>query len=155
MCTSCGLCCDGGLFDSVKLDDEDRERLDANGIEALGRRPHPCPHYGAPLCAIYPVRPWRCGEYRCEVLEALVECRIDFPAARALVDQALAMRAEAAEATEPGLTIVALAQQVRSEAPGSRAAGRLQAMARSAAYRMFVERHFLGPKSRWMTGEDA
>ena len=148
------MCCDGGLFDSVKLNDEDRLRLKANGIEAPEQLPHPCPHYGAPLCTIYTVRPWRCGDYQCEVLEQLVDGRIEFSAARALVDQALAMRTDAAEVMGPGLTIVDLAEDVRAQLPGKRSADRLQALVRFAAYRVFVERHFLGPKSRWMTGKD-
>jgi hypothetical protein len=76
-------------------------------------------------------------------------------AAHALVDQARAMRATVDEALPVGLTITRLAQDVWAEAAENRTAPRLLALARFVAYRLFVERHFLGPKARWMIREKA
>jgi hypothetical protein len=75
-------------------------------------------------------------------------------AAHELVDRALAMRAQVREVLPPDLTVTKLAADVKTAAPQTRTPERLQALVRFAAYRVFVERHFLGPKSRWMTGRD-
>ena len=64
------------------------------------------------------------------------------------------MRARVTEVLPLGLTIVDLAREVQAEAIESRTAERLQALVRFAAYRVFVERHFLDEKSQWMGDEE-
>ena len=151
LCLSCGLCCSGGLFDYVELDDEDRTRFGEAGLSSPDRLPLLRPHFISSACSVYAIRPWRCSDYRCRVLDAHVAGDIDAPGAHSLVEQAKAMRALVDDALPPGLTARQLAQDVRSQAPQSRDPPRLLALARFVAYRLFVERHFLGPKSRWMT----
>lgn len=151
LCLACGLCCDGGLFHAVELTEEDRVRLADAGLDAPERLPHPCRHYAAPACSIYGVRPWRCADYRCRVLDSMLDGAIGPQEAHALVDRARALRAEVATVLPAGLTVVQLAEDMRLEAPDSRAPERLQPLVRFVAYRLFVERHFLGPKARWMS----
>lgn len=148
---SCGLCCNGGLFNRVELNDKDRARLAANGIDAPEQLPHPCRHFAAPACSIYAVRPWHCSDYRCEVLKGMQDGAIALETARGLVDQARTLRAQMEELLPPGVTAVRLAEDLRTEAPEQRDPTRLQALVRFAACRMFVERHFLHPKAHWMT----
>ncbi len=148
------MCCDGGLFDLVKLSDEDRSRFQEHGLAAPESLAHPCPHFAAPACTIYAIRPWRCSDYRCEVLAGMMAGTIEPDAAHALVDQALAMRALVRDVLPAEVSIVELARDLKAQSPQDRSPGRLQAMARLAAFRVFVERHFLGPKSRWLTGKD-
>jgi hypothetical protein len=135
----------------VKLEDEDRARLTENGLPAPEHVPHPCPHFIDSACSIYAIRPWRCSDYQCRVLERMTAGELDADAAHALVEQAQAMRALVQEALPEGLAIVQLARDVRAEAPENRTAPRLAALVRFVAYRLFVERNFLGPKARWMT----
>jgi hypothetical protein len=149
------LCCDGGLFDHVKLEDEDRARLVENGLEPSEKLAHPCPHFIDQSCSIYAVRPWRCGDYQCRVLARMLEGELDAAAAHALVDQARGMRQAVMDVLPEGLTITRLAQDVRAENPENRAPSRLLALARFVAYRLFVERHFLSAKARWMIREKA
>jgi hypothetical protein len=143
------------LFDHVKLEDDDRARLLENGVEPDDKFAHPCPHFINSSCAIYVFRPWRCGDYQCRVLSNMLEGEIDPQAAHALVDKARALRASINEALPEGLTITQLARDVRVEAAENRATPRLLALARFVAYRLFVERHFLNPKARWMTRDKA
>ncbi len=64
------------------------------------------------------------------------------------------MRARVNEVLPPGLSIVDLAREVQAEAAENRSADRLQALVRFAAYRVFVERHFLDQKSQWIGDEE-
>jgi hypothetical protein len=61
------------------------------------------------------------------------------------------LRTQVAEALPPELTVVPLAEDMRTAAPAAKEPSRLQALVRFVAYRLFVERHFLGPKACWMT----
>jgi hypothetical protein len=136
----------------VDLEDPDRARLIQQGLSAADRLPLPCPHFIAPACSIYAIRPSGCSDYQCEVLKGLLGGRIERKEAQDLVDQARRMRRLVEEALPDGLTAVRLAQDVRAQAPENRTPARLAALARFVAYRLFVERNFLGPRSRWMTG---
>ena len=98
LCRACGLCCDGTLFDLVKLEASD----DARKIKSLGlpvtvsrgkvpvaRFPQPC----AALCAdrscrLYADRPWQCRVFECRVLKDAKAGRISFAAGLRLVTQA-------------------------------------------------------------------
>lgn len=126
-----------------------------NGLEAPERFNHPCRHFVEQCCSIYPIRPWRCGHYQCEVLKQLLGGDIDANAAHALVDQAIELREGVRSALPEGLTITRLAKEVKAGQEHDRSPSRLLALARFVAYRLFVERHFLAPKSRWMIREKA
>ncbi|HWC00590.1 MAG TPA: YkgJ family cysteine cluster protein [Bryobacteraceae bacterium] len=98
LCLACGLCCDGTLFDLVKLEPSD----DARGLKALGlpvtvsrgkspvaRFPQPC----AALCAdrscrVYASRPHQCRIFECGVFKEAKAGRIGADAALRLVKQA-------------------------------------------------------------------
>jgi Fe-S-cluster containining protein len=149
------LCSDGGLFDHVKLEDEDRARLVESGVDAPEKIAHPCPHFIDQSCSIYAIRPWRCSDYQCRVLARMLEGELDPDAAHALVDQARELRQAVKDVLPEGLTITRLAQDVRAENPENRAPSRLLALARFVAYRLFAERHFLSAKARWMIREKA
>ena len=98
LCRACGLCCDGTLFDVVKLERSD----DAGRLRALGlpvsltrgqtptaRFPQPCSALCADRsCRLYAQRPWQCRTFECRLLEDATAGRISFAAARTLVKQA-------------------------------------------------------------------
>ena len=155
LCLSCGLCCDGGLFVWVSLNDSDRERLRSNGLYAPERLPHPCPNYSTPACTIYAIRPRQCREYRCGVLKALGDGELDEKVAHGLVAEALTMRARVITLLPEGTSVAGFAEDLKTGAPESRSPARLPALARFLAYRMFVERHFLSPDSHWLSREKA
>ena len=98
LCRACGLCCDGTLFDGVKLEPgDDAPKLKTLGLPitvsrgkvAVARFPQPC----AALCAdrscrLYAHRPWQCRVFECGVLKDAKAGRITFAAALRLVGQA-------------------------------------------------------------------
>jgi hypothetical protein len=50
-----------------------------------------------------------------------------------------------------GLNVQKLVQDMRTDGPEANGPERGPALARFAAYRMFVERHFVAPESHWLT----
>ena len=83
LCPACGLCCNGVLFGSVRLDDQDNldvfrkhqfepQRL-ADGWGIL----QPCRACRERECAIYPDRPRQCREVVCRLLDRLAHGQTD------------------------------------------------------------------------------
>lgn len=98
LCLSCGLCCDGTLFDLVKLEpSDDPKKLKALGLPvALSRGKAPVARFPQPCaalcrdraCRIYADRPWQCRTFACGVLKDLKAGRIAFAAALRQVKKA-------------------------------------------------------------------
>lgn len=98
LCGACGLCCDGTLFDLVKLEPgDDAAKLKALGLPVavsrgktpIARFPQPCAGLCADLtCRIYADRPRQCRVFECGVLKDAKAGRIEFAAALRLVKQA-------------------------------------------------------------------
>lgn len=98
LCLACGLCCDGTLFDLVKLEATD----DAAKLKALGlpvkvsrgkspvtRFPQPCAALCQDrTCRLYGDRPWQCRVFECGVFKDAKAGRITFSAALRQVKQA-------------------------------------------------------------------
>lgn len=81
LCLACGLCCDGTLFDLVKLEaSDDAKRLVALGLPVkvsrgktpIARFPQPCAALCADrTCRLYADRPWQCRVFECGVFKDL------------------------------------------------------------------------------------
>ncbi len=98
LCLACGLCCDGTLFDNVRLGPGD----DATKLKTLGlpvsssRAAPPIVHFPQPCaalcadrsCRLYADRPLQCRVYECGVFKAAHAGRITFAAALRLVKRA-------------------------------------------------------------------
>ena len=98
LCRACGLCCDGTLFDLVKLEPgDDAEKLKALGLPvALSRGKAPVARFPQPCaalcqdrsCRLYAARPWQCRTFECRLFKDATAGRITFAAALPLVKQA-------------------------------------------------------------------
>lgn len=98
LCRACGLCCDGTLFDLVKLEAvDDARKLKALGLPVttsrgktpLARFPQPCAALCRDLsCRIYADRPRQCRIFECRTLKDAKAGTLAFPAALRLVKQA-------------------------------------------------------------------
>jgi uncharacterized protein len=98
LCRACGLCCDGTLFDLVKLEQGD----DAGKLKALGlpvsisrgktpvaRFPQPCSALCEDrTCQLYAERPWQCRTFECQLFKDAKVGQITFAAALPVVKQA-------------------------------------------------------------------
>lgn len=98
LCRACGLCCDGTLFDLVKLErGDDAEKLKALGLPVslsrgrlpVARFPQPCSALCEDrTCRVYAARPGQCRAYECQLFKDTQAGRITFEAALPLVKQA-------------------------------------------------------------------
>ena len=93
----CGLCCDGTLFGSVRIDAGERERLtrvhlrvvDKGGELSIAQR---CTALVGCLCSLYADRPRACAQYECSLRKSVLagtkteaEGRADIARMRALL----------------------------------------------------------------------
>lgn len=98
LCLACGLCCDGTLFDLVKLEaSDDAAKMKALGLPvAISRGKTPVARFPQPCaalcedrtCRLYADRPWQCRVFECGVLKQAKAGRITFAVALRLVTQA-------------------------------------------------------------------
>lgn len=78
LCSKCGMCCNGVMFDGMRVQEGDSERgLVALGLKLKrrGGKPYflqPCAAHRGGSCAIYEDRPVRCRVFECRQLK-LVE----------------------------------------------------------------------------------
>lgn len=98
LCLACGLCCDGTLFDLVKLEPgDDARRLRALGLPvtttrgkaAVARFPQPCAALCADrTCRLYADRPWQCRQFECRTFKDARAGEISYATAKRRVAQA-------------------------------------------------------------------
>lgn len=75
LCGACGLCCNGVMFHTVKLQPGDSaKKLAALGLKLKRKKRHdyilqPCPAYREARCSIYAARPERCRLFECRQLK--------------------------------------------------------------------------------------
>lgn len=89
LCLDCGLCCNGVLFDLVKLQPGDNARaLGALGLKIKKREhfPQPCSALHGVTCQIYESRPTRCRLFECRQFKLVAEGSITESEARARID---------------------------------------------------------------------
>ena len=77
LCLACGLCCNGAIFNDVKLEPSDNpDRLRSLGlpVKRFGSKlgcSQPCAAFARGRCAIYAERPSHCRTFECLVLKGL------------------------------------------------------------------------------------
>ncbi len=75
LCQACGLCCNGVMFHTVRLQPRDSAKeLAALGLKLKRKKgahyiQQPCPAYREAQCSIYPARPERCRLFECRQLQ--------------------------------------------------------------------------------------
>jgi hypothetical protein len=96
LCTACGLCCSGAVFDFGPLAPEEVEQARGCGMAVLDAGDEfgfalPCPALDGAFCTAYANRPATCRNYRCQLLRAA-------EAGEVAVEDALGIIASAREA---------------------------------------------------------
>jgi hypothetical protein len=98
LCTSCGACCDGTLFDEVPLERDEvalGKRLSLpivpSGDDAAMNLP--CPALVDATCSVYDQRPSTCRTFRCELLLDVEAARVELAPA---LERVRSLRAAAA-----------------------------------------------------------
>ncbi|MDT0507770.1 YkgJ family cysteine cluster protein [Novosphingobium sp. MMS21-SN21R] len=96
LCTRCGMCCDGTLFEYVEVDESERPSVENLFTLHPGTKGpvfhQPCPHAINQCCMVYEARPETCRKYRCKTLIALDSGEITAHEAARRVDEALQAR---------------------------------------------------------------
>jgi len=75
LCTSCGLCCSGIVYDSVPFGAHEVANVRELGLEPYEEPPGqarfnlPCRHLQGTRCGVFDRRPEPCGAFRCELLK--------------------------------------------------------------------------------------
>ena len=99
ICRTCGLCCNGSLFDIAKAEPGEIGRIRALGLEAIeGDRPHfklPCRYTSSGGCGIYEERFTICRSFRCRLLRRIDAGEVSEGEALQIVAVAKAMLAKA------------------------------------------------------------
>jgi len=87
LCAACGMCCNGVMFYSMRLQPSDQARsLTALGLKLKRRNREwhflqPCPAHQNSGCTIYAQRPERCRAFVCRQLQAVEAGQISEAAA--------------------------------------------------------------------------
>lgn len=95
LCMSCGLCCDGSLFERVPLGPE--EQVPGAALRVVtndkGARhvPQRCAALQGTCCEVYAQRPLACRRYECLLVGALREGEVNLAEAQAVVARAKAL----------------------------------------------------------------
>jgi len=98
LCLSCGLCCDGTLFERVPLQpSDDRLPLKTAGIKiqrknAENHFSQPCVAYRKNCCQVYADRPANCQRYRCKLLQRVEKGKISGREAERKIKRALELK---------------------------------------------------------------
>ena len=84
LCLDCGLCCNGVLFDQVRLQPGDnRKSLTARGLKIKkgGWFNQPCTALCGTLCLLYQSRPTRCRQFECRQYQQVAAGEISYESA--------------------------------------------------------------------------
>lgn len=100
LCVSCGLCCDGTLFDKAVLQKGEKgslpekieEKYFVEGEQEYFRLP--C-HYFNGKCSIYHLKKAHvCSSFKCQLLRDCIKGKVEYQAADSIVVHAKTLRAE-------------------------------------------------------------
>ena len=93
LCTSCGLCCSGVVYDTVPIRPAEIENVIELGLQPYEDPPGqprfnlPCRHLQGTRCSVFARRPSPCAEFRCELLKRFEAGRISKADAIGLVQE--------------------------------------------------------------------
>ena len=102
LCMSCGMCCDGTMFDHANVVPDEKQQVMSAGLivnEKLGKLSfeQPCRFYCHNLCSIYEQRPAVCISYRCKLLKKMNKDEVSLDAALDKVKMLRALQKRLAE----------------------------------------------------------
>lgn len=94
LCLSCGLCCDGTMFENVELGPGEAERLEGRVSLSADRKllRQGCRALEGCKCGVYEDRPQKCREFSCVILSSLEAGNITEEEAREGVAEARSRR---------------------------------------------------------------
>ena len=100
LCLTCGLCCDGTLFSSVRLKQDDKVApLKAVDIKFISNEDsnefkQPCAAHKNCTCTVYRDRPQECRAYKCELLKRFERNDISYKFALEIINKMISLKNE-------------------------------------------------------------
>ena len=85
LCVSCGMCCDGTMFNDIVCSKEEANYMDSLGLQIRQKNDQtnylflaPCPLHVNGSCSIYsdPKKPKTCSGYKCVLLKRVLKQEI-------------------------------------------------------------------------------
>jgi uncharacterized protein len=160
LCLSCGLCCDGSLFERARLQPGEESFAAELGLTVLsvsGQKPRfelPC-HLFQGCCSIYDqTRPRVCGAFKCKLLIKYENGAITLADGLGKIRHARAMQSEltgllpaAADGTI-SLAKVKRQMQALSQVSADERRANIQFLLLAAKYEMLLRTHFLRQSSK-------
>lgn len=159
ICIGCGLCCDGTLHATAKVQPGDETIVAAAPLvieEEGGRRffRQPCPHFSCGSCTVYGQRPPVCRTYQCALLLKVESGEVSKPDARETIASAKKLVA-AVRAIDPSAITPAqrsaLSERLKSKlqaAEGPDRTATAKALLDIAVLEHFLARWFLKDKNK-------
>lgn len=160
ICTECGICCTGALFDQARILGHERERLAGLGftlVEEPGAPAgaevffaFPCHALNGTICTVYEDRPTKCAEFRCELLRAYDDGSIGRDDAMERVMTAKSMLARIAGLLPQGWTLPEARRRWRRRMTGSAEDLPGELMMQMSLLNIFFDRYFYKETKRQM-----
>jgi Fe-S-cluster containining protein len=120
LCLTCGLCCDGALFSSVRLKPDDEVTpLKAAGINFVSNGDsnefkQPCAAHKNCTCAVYANRPQECRTYKCELLKRFERNDISHGSALEIINKMISLKNEVNALARAASTNTQSAEEINS-----------------------------------------
>jgi Fe-S-cluster containining protein len=124
LCLSCGLCCNGALFEVVRLQPTDSVKdLSDLGFQLKRKKrepyfPQPCAMLDGCTCTVYAARPQRCRRFECRQINDLTQGSTTEAEAAERITQAKDLVQLVEAQLDPSTPLLSLAERCR-QAPAN------------------------------------
>lgn len=164
LCTRCGLCCTGVLFEWVVVQEKEVDSVAALGLPVTVREDgrqgfdQPCPMFSAGCCSVYAERPISCRRFRCELLKKVDAGETTPDEGRRIIAEAKGLIERLAEfaPSDPHPAAIgsrwwALFREWKSRSPTERVESvSTRLLLHMTVVNRFLDRHFRSPNSKWI-----
>lgn len=162
ICVSCGLCCNGALFDYGELEEQEWEQASLAGLSVsrVNERPRfqiPCTRLVDKVCTVYEARPGTCRAYRCQLLKRFDAGELTAPDASGKIEEAQALIARIKALLPEGMDLAtARSQWAKTHKAAPATAGEAAAATPQLTLLLFMlnrllDRHFRKAHQRMMS----
>ena len=166
LCTSCGLCCDGTIYDVAQVKPAETAGIKRHGVELIevhGKQaiPQPCPLLQGSVCTIYQDRPGSCRAFVCGVLRRVQRQELSTDEALDLVATAKRLASTVRELSPAGQSLAELRRKwLAEQSPGTPPIGGIAVDAprlhlAMLSLNLFLDQHFRKPHQRVTTTRTA
>ena len=162
LCTRCGICCSGAIFDYGDLSEAETSTVEKAGlrvtrINGKARFHLPCPRFADNRCTVYEVRPAVCRAYQCELLKGYLAGEVSAEEAQGRIAEAHALIGQVRETMPEGKDLASVREDWARDhgegaAAGASASADPQRTLSLFMLNRFLDRYFRKAHQRMMSG---